>query len=85
MGYFSRIDKAANLMTGLAERLGRSPLELDAGLTQNAVLQYRHMIMRCAACRHYSDCEALQKTHHRLSAAPAYCLNKAELDRRPYR
>jgi len=85
MGYFSRIDKAANLMTGLAERLGRSPVKLDAGLTQNAVLQYRHMIMRCAACRHHSDCEALQKTHHRLSAAPAYCLNKAELDRRPYR
>jgi len=85
MGYFSRIDKAVNLMTGLAERLGQSPIELDAGLTQNAVLHYRHMIMRCAACRHHGDCEALQETHHRLSVAPAYCLNKADLDDHPYR
>lgn len=81
MGYFSRLDKAADLVSGMAERLGKQLMDVDSAAGETAVRKYRNMVVRCASCENQDECGSLQASNGRLSKAPDYCRNKAEMNR----
>ncbi|AVO39241.1 DUF6455 family protein [Pukyongiella litopenaei] len=80
MGLFSKMADSADLVNGMAERLGadlRSYLGRDPEI--NAA-SYRTMVYRCTTCVDQDGCRMLQSAHDRLDHAPAYCRNKQELE-----
>ncbi len=81
MGLFSKMAESADLMNGMAVRLGADlPAYLERDPEINAA-SYRAMIYRCSTCTDQEGCRTLQATHDRLDRAPAFCRNKQELER----
>ena len=81
MGIISRIFGSADLVSGMARRLGA---DLGGALGESpdiTALRLRSMVIRCAACRDQPGCEALQRAHDRLDRAPDYCMNRTILER----
>ncbi len=75
MGLFSKLNKSAALMNGMAQRVG---VDLSAGMltsTHQAAPAYRNLVLRCAGCSEQAACEVLQADHDHLDAAPGYCRN----------
>jgi len=81
MGLFDRTAAAAARATGMMDRLGidqRAYLG-DDPITMGANL--RAKVMRCRSCADRDACDTLLASSDRLSAAPAFCPNKAKLDK----
>lgn len=80
MGLFSNVDKSADLMRGLAERMD---IDLGAQVSANpdtAAPVYRSMVLRCSGCRNQDDCAELQAKNDHLDHAPHYCRNRGTFD-----
>lgn len=80
MGFFSRISQSADLMHGMAARLGADVTNPILRNPDQGALDFRAMILRCSACTDQVGCANLQARCAHLENAPAYCLNKAEFD-----
>ena len=75
MSIFSKIDKSADLMFGLSERM-----DVDLGSRvladpEQAGREYRAMVLRCTGCSNQTGCANLQHTHDHIDRAPEYCRN----------
>ncbi|MCF3596207.1 DUF6455 family protein [Rhodobacteraceae bacterium LMO-12] len=80
MGIFSKLAASADLVGGLSARLG---VDMNAPMMRNpeqAAIEYRGMVLRCAGCTDQADCAERQANSDRFDAAPDYCLNKDILD-----
>ena len=80
MAFFSKIDKSADLMFGLSERMD---IDLGSQVLANperAGRAYRSMVLRCTGCSDQAGCATLQRTHDHLDRAPEYCRNGATLN-----
>ncbi len=80
MAYYSKIDKSADLMFGLSERM-----DVDLGSwvfanPEQAGREYRAMVMRCTGCSDQAGCEKLQRAQDHIDQAPDYCRNGATLN-----
>lgn len=80
MGFFTSIADSADLMNGMAERLGADLAEAVARDPENEAAKYRTMVMRCSHCTDRDACAELQGSHAHLGGAPGYCRNKAVLE-----
>ena len=80
MGLFSRISQSADLVHGMATRLGADIANPILRNPDQAALHFRAMILRCSACTDQAGCADLQARCAQLDHAPDYCMNKAELD-----
>lgn len=80
MGLFSRISQSANLVHGMAARLGTDVANPILRNADQAAPAFRAMILRCSACTDQAACADLQARNAHLEAAPDYCMNKAELE-----
>lgn len=74
MGFFTKLDQHADLMGGMAERLGIDLPEY-MGNHPYAAGTYRSALMGCAACGKAGQCAMWQDTHDHADAAPGYCRN----------
>lgn len=80
MGLFDKLAKSADLMNGMADRLGA---DLAAAVMRDPEIEavrYRTMVRRCAGCDNQDGCAELQADHDRLGTAPNYCRNKSVLE-----
>ena len=80
MGIFSKLSDSANLVHGMADRLGA---DLSGPVLRNpdrAAIEYRAMVLRCATCSDQPGCTVLQASCTHLDHAPDYCLNRHILD-----
>jgi len=82
MGLWTKLDRSAGLAGGMAERLGVDLAGEMLSDPESAAGQYRALVLRCATCRCQDECTGLQASHETLDAAPDYCVNKTELERR---
>jgi len=78
MGFFSRMDRASVLYTGMAERLGVDPAH-DVGQPAGAAA-YRAAVLRCSNCTQAEACAGWQVEHAQADHAPGYCRNRLALE-----
>lgn len=76
MGLFSKIDRQAALIKGMAERLD---VDVAESLTRDPSLamNFRSAVVNCAFCRKARDCAGWQAYHAHAEAPPSYCRNTA--------
>ena len=80
MAFFSKIDKSADLMFGLSERMN---IDLGSGVLANpeqVAREYRSMVIQCTGCSDQAGCAKLQSEHDHIDQAPEYCRNGAVLN-----
>ncbi|MGJ8626635.1 MAG: DUF6455 family protein [Sulfitobacter sp.] len=80
MAFFSKIDKSADLMFGLSDRMD---VDLGSRVLANpvqAAQEYRSMVIKCTGCSDQAGCAKLQKSHDHIDEAPKYCRNGAALN-----
>ena len=82
MGLFSKIGQSADLMRGMADRLGVDMADAICRDPENEGRRYREMVIHCSACSDQDGCARLQASCDHLDAAPDYCQNKAVLEAR---
>jgi hypothetical protein len=76
MTQFRKIGRSAELMTGMADRLG---VPLDGPDPEASAQRFMRLTLACVGCAGQDDCARLQAENRRLDAAPDYCRNKATL------
>lgn len=76
MGFLNRIDRSAELVTGMAERLDHSLADRIAADPETYGPAFRKMVLSCTGCRDQAECARLQAENRHLDAAPAYCRNR---------
>ena len=81
MGLFDRTAAAAARATGMIDRLGIDRAEYLGDDPLRVGQNLRSKVMRCRSCTYANACTSLLATTDRLDAAPAFCPNKAKLDR----
>jgi len=69
MVFFAKFDRAADLVSGMAERLDKDTD--DPAYAQS----FKQMVMACAGCENPEACQKLQAENAKLDAAPDYCRN----------
>ncbi len=74
MGFFNKLDRAAALYNGMADRVGVDTDHL-VGADEASVMAYRAAIIRCSSCKHPEACAGWQIEHDTASEPPAYCRN----------
>lgn len=79
MSIFSRINDSADLMSGMASRLGIDFSDRIMAAPETAAHGYLAMILRCTGCRQQAACRQLQDAHQVLDRAPDYCRNREAL------
>ncbi|MCB1340753.1 MAG: adenylosuccinate lyase [Pseudooceanicola sp.] len=75
MGLFTKFAQSADLVKGMADRLG---IDLTARMIRQPFTEpmaMRAMTLRCADCASHAECTTLQDANAHLDSAPAYCLN----------
>ncbi|WP_375691966.1 DUF6455 family protein [Pseudooceanicola sp. LIPI14-2-Ac024] len=78
MGFIGKLDRAAVLYGGMAERLGVDPAADLARMPETAGA-FRAAILRCAACAEAEACAGWQVENAQAGEAPRYCRNRGEL------
>ena len=81
MGLFDKTCAAAARANGMIDRLG---VDREAYLGSNPIEMGRNLrskVMCCRACSFAKACDTLLATTEHLEEAPAFCPNKARLDR----
>ncbi len=76
MGLFSRISRSADLMKGMAERVGADLEAVTLANPETEVARYRSAVLSCSTCREQDACQKLQQGCTELDEAPAYCVNR---------
>ena len=71
MVFFSKLDRSAELVKGMADRLGHD-LEDPAH-----IVGFKQMVLAWAGCTNPGACAQLQAENETLSQAPDYCRNAA--------
>lgn len=69
MVFFSKLDRSADLVKGMATRIG-----YDVSDPAHAPL-FKQMVFACAGCSDQDGCARLQADADTLDAAPTYCRN----------
>ena len=77
MTIVSKIAPSTDLMTGMMDRLGRTPLSATPTLADAQRL--RGLVMRCVVCPDQPGCAALQSRAPELDAPPDFCPNATAL------
>lgn len=75
MGLFTKFAQSADLVKGMADRLG---IDMTARMIRQPFTEpmvMRAMTLRCADCDCQAECATLQDANAHLEAAPDYCLN----------
>ena len=75
MGYLEKLARSADLVQGMARRVGADLTEHVDLRGDGAALDFREIVLRCAGCPEQAACARLQAETERLSAAPDYCRN----------
>ncbi len=76
MGLFSRISRSADLMNGMAHRVGADLEAATLADPDSEVARYRSAVLGCSTCREQDACQKLQQGCTQLDEAPAYCVNR---------
>lgn len=80
MDIFNKLSGSADLVSGMAERLG---VDLGAAIDQDprlGAVRFRSLVLRCSSCTNQDGCAELQRGCDHLDAAPEYCRNKDFMD-----
>lgn len=80
MGIFRKFAQSADLVGGMACRLGIDMSERMMRDPEFEAPRFRSMVLRCADCHGQADCAVLQAAQDALDSAPDYCRNKATLE-----
>lgn len=76
MGLFRKISHSADLVKGMAERVGADFDASNAASPETEVSRYRSAVFGCSTCRAQGECQQLQDSCTHLDAAPDYCVNR---------
>ncbi len=74
MGFFTKLDQHADLMGGMADRVGVDLADYMGNHPYEAG-SYRSALFSCAACEKGEQCRMWQETHDHAAKAPGYCRN----------
>jgi hypothetical protein len=80
VGLVSKINKSAELMSGLAQRMDVDLSESILANPETAAREYRSMVLRCTGCTDQDACAHLQDEQAHIDAAPDYCRNRDTLN-----
>ncbi|TNF64107.1 MAG: adenylosuccinate lyase [Rhodobacteraceae bacterium] len=75
MGLFRKLAGSADLVSGMAQRLGADMQDQIMSDPEAGARRFAAMVYRCAGCTDQDGCAALQAENDRLDHAPAYCRN----------
>ncbi len=76
MGLIKTMEQSADLVNGMADRLGIDMVEVISRDPEQAGPSLLRAIMRCSKCDDQEGCTRLQAANDHLDAAPVYCRNK---------
>lgn len=79
MTLVNRMAPAADLMTGMLDRLGKAVVGANETATPTRARLIRNMVFQCSACPEPAACVALQRTVLHLEEPPMFCPNTAAL------
>lgn len=77
MCIFRTFIRSADLVNGMAARLGIDAAARFARDPEGEAQHLKQMITRCASCACQEACGEVQETHDHLTAAPDFCENSA--------
>ena len=80
MGLFSKLGQSADLVNGMADRLG---VDLSGPISHDPEMEaqkYRRAVLRCSNCSNQDGCIGLQAKSSHLDQAPSYCMNTDMFD-----
>lgn len=80
MGIFSKLSASADLVNGMADRLGADMADLLGRDPEMQGPKLRTMVLRCSSCEDQGACARLQASGNTLATAPDYCQNKTVMD-----
>jgi hypothetical protein len=80
MGILSKIEKSADLVKGLSDRIGFDIASQIRSDPQSVGPKYRNVVLRCTSCTNQAECAQLQASNDHLDRAPDYCLNRDTFD-----
>ena len=78
MGFFRRLSRSADLVSGMSERLGLNVADAMQQDPETSAVAYRRAVWRCANCIHQDQCQSLQGCETTLGSPPSYCKNKEQ-------
>jgi len=81
MGLFGKIDKGADLVRDMADRLDVDLTQLNGLDVESTAAKYRQVVLSCTTCTQQEDCRHLLDENARLEDAPSYCLNRDVMKR----
>ncbi|MGC9368751.1 MAG: DUF6455 family protein [Paracoccaceae bacterium] len=75
IGFFKKIDRHSELMSGMAERVG---VDLGEEVAERHIRaqDYRDALVRCTHCDNVEACVEWQKENAHADVAPPYCRNR---------
>lgn len=76
MGLFRRISRSADLVKGMADRVGADFDAANAASPETEVSRYRAAVFGCSTCQAQGECQRLQDSCTHLDEAPEYCVNR---------
>lgn len=80
MGLFNKLAQSADLVNGMAQRVGADFAGATAADPETEAVRYRSAVLGCSTCRSQGECQQLQDGCTHLDAAPEYCVNKDMLE-----
>ena len=75
MGLFSKLGQSADLVEGMADRLGIDYGEIIARDPEAEVRKFMRAVMNCSHCTNQDGCADLQAQNPALVQSPDYCRN----------
>jgi hypothetical protein len=76
MGVLDRLDKSADLVMGMAQRVGHDVHDALIASPHTSGASFAAMVYRCSSCTEQDTCAALQHDHEQLESPPEYCRNR---------
>lgn len=80
MGIFRKLSQSADLVNGMAERIGADLAGAAAADPETGAVRYRSAVLGCSGCAAQGECRQLQDGCTHLDEAPEYCVNKDMLE-----
>jgi hypothetical protein len=75
MGLFSKLGQSADLVNGMADRLG---VDMSGPIIHDPEMEaqkFRRAVLRCSQCSNQNGCVELQGCTSTLDKTPDYCMN----------
>jgi hypothetical protein len=76
MGMFDKLDKSADLVIGMAQRVGHDVRGTLIASPHASGAPFAAMVYRCSSCTEQDACAALQHDNQQLESPPDYCRNR---------